>query len=125
MTAWTSDEINTIGAAHEVELTTLRPDGTLRKAVTVWVVRNGDDLYVRSWRGRTADWFRAARARRQGRVRAGGIDKDVQFVDAGQDTNDQIDAEYRAKYGCIALTYVEPMVSPETRATTLRLVPRT
>jgi len=80
MTAWTSDEINTIGAAHEVELATLRPDGTLRKPVTVWVVRHGVDLYVRSWRGRTAAWFRGAQDRREGHIQAGGVDKEVLFI---------------------------------------------
>jgi len=124
MMAWTSDELNTIGAAHELEVTTLRSDGTPRKPVTIWIVRNGDDLYIRSWRGRAAAWFRSAQARHQGRIRAGGIDKDVLFVDAAQDLNDQIDAAYRTKYTPIAQSYVEPMVSPEARATTLKLVPR-
>jgi hypothetical protein len=121
MTAWTSEELNTISAAHEVELTTLRSDGT---PVTIWVVRNGDDLYIRSWRGRTAAWFRSAQARHQGHIQAGGIDRDVLFVDAAQDLNNQVDAAYRTKYMPIAPSYVEPMVSPEARATTLKLVPR-
>jgi hypothetical protein len=81
MTAWTRQELNTIGAAHELELTTLRSDGTPRKPVRIWVVRSGDDLDIRSWRGRTAAWFRSAQARRQGHIRAGGIDRDVLFVD--------------------------------------------
>ncbi len=37
--------------------------------------------------------------------------------------NDQIDAAYQAKYRCFS-SYVPPMISPEARATTLRLVPR-
>ena len=48
MTRWTSDEIARIGAADELELAALRRDGTLRNPVTIWVVRHGDDLYVRS-----------------------------------------------------------------------------
>lgn len=124
MTGWTRDELNTIGAADEVELSTLRSDGTPRKPVTIWVVRNGDDLYIRSWRGRTAAWFRSAQAHRQGHIQAGGIDRDVLFVDAAQDLNDQVDAAYRTKYTPIAPSYVEPMVSPEARATTFQLVPR-
>ena len=121
MTAWTSEELNTISAAHEVELTTLRSDGT---PVTIWVVRNGDDLYIRSWRGRTAAWFRSAQARHQGHIQTGGVDKDVLFVRADQRINDRIDAAYRTKYTPVAPSYVEPMVSPEARATTLQIVPR-
>lgn len=39
------------------------------------------------------------------------------------DVNDAIDAAYRTKYGRYA-SYVRPMISPEARATTLKLVPR-
>jgi hypothetical protein len=67
--------------------------GKPRKPVTIWVVRNGHDLYVRSWRGRTAAWFRSAQARHQGHIQAGGIGKDVLFVSANQSINDAIDAE--------------------------------
>ena len=48
MSTWTSDELDRIGAAEELELASLRRDGTLRPYVTMWVVRAGDDLYVRS-----------------------------------------------------------------------------
>ena len=43
----------------------MRPDGTQRDPVTIWVVRTGDDLYVRSYRGTGGAWYRNARARRQ------------------------------------------------------------
>ncbi len=39
MTEWTSDELDTIGNAGELRLTTQRPDGTLRNPVTIWVIR--------------------------------------------------------------------------------------
>ena len=55
MTAWTSDELTRIGTADELELASARRDGTLRKPRTIWVVRVGDDLYVRSMYGRTGD----------------------------------------------------------------------
>ncbi len=48
MAKWTSDELDKIGAADELELAPLRRNGTLRNPVTIWVVRLGDDLYVRS-----------------------------------------------------------------------------
>jgi hypothetical protein len=124
MSAWTSDELDQIGTADELELTTLRSDGTPRKPVTIWVVRNGDDLFIRSWRGERAAWFRSAQARHQGHIQAGGIDRDVLFVDAAEDLNDQIDAAYRTKYTPVAPSHVGPMVSRQARATTLKLEPR-
>jgi hypothetical protein len=54
MSAWTSDELTRIGDADELELASLRGDGRLRRPVTIWVVRYGDDLYVRSVNGPTA-----------------------------------------------------------------------
>jgi hypothetical protein len=80
MATWTSDELNRIGTADELDIASLRGDGTLRKPVTIWVVRLGDELYVRSWRGRTGAWFRAAQASHAGRIRAGGVEKAVAFV---------------------------------------------
>lgn len=124
MTAWTSDELDRIGGAEELRLTTRRPDGTRRGPVTIWVVRHGDDLYIRSYRGPGGSWFRYARERRDGHIQAGGVDRDVTFADAGHDLDDQIDAAYRAKYHRYP-SYVGPMISPQARATTVKLVPRT
>ena len=42
MTAWKSDELNRIGGAEEVRIASVRRDGTLRKPVIVWLVRDGD-----------------------------------------------------------------------------------
>jgi hypothetical protein len=93
--------------------------------VTIWVVRVGDDLYVRSWKGRTGAWFRAIQVRHEGHIKAGGVGKDVTFVaEADADINDRIDAAYRAKYCRHGERYVEPMVAAQARATTIKLVPR-
>ncbi len=124
MTAWTSDELSTIGAAEELQIASLRRDGTLRNPVTIWVVRHGDDLYVRSVNGRTAAWFRGAQVRHEGRIWAGGVDKDVTFADADHDIDDQIDAAYRTKYRRYAASIISHIVSPEARSATLKLVPR-
>jgi hypothetical protein len=125
MTKWTSEELNKIGTAEELELASLRRDGTVRKAVTIWVVRLGDDLYVRSYRGRGGAWFRAALVRHEGHLRAGGVEKEVAFMEeTDPDINDQIDAAYRAKYGRYDAQYINPMVAPEARATTIKLAPR-
>jgi hypothetical protein len=123
VSVWTRDELDRIGIADELGIATPRRDGTLRRPVPIWVVRVGYDLYVRSWRGEDGAWFRAARARHEGHIRAGGVEMDVAFADAGEDLDDAIDAAYRAKYGRYP-SYVEPMVSAGARATTLKLLPR-
>ncbi|MGH7845892.1 MAG: DUF2255 family protein [Candidatus Binatia bacterium] len=40
-----------MAAAEELQIASVRRDGTLQNRVTIWVVRHGDDLYVRSYRG--------------------------------------------------------------------------
>jgi hypothetical protein len=120
---WTTDELDRIGEADELQIAPRRRDGTLRRAVPIWVVRVGDELYVRSWRGDDGRWYRAAQACREGHVSAGGVSKDVALPAADGKVNDAVDAAFRAKYGRYA-GYVEPMVAPQARATTLRLVPR-
>ena len=124
MTAWTSDELTKIGNAEELELASRRRDGSLRRPVTIWVVRHGDDLYVRSVNGRTSAWFRGTQVRHEGLIRAGGVEKDVTFVDAAPDLNDQIDAAYRTKYRRYAASIIRSIVSPEARSATIKLVPR-
>jgi hypothetical protein len=123
MAGWTNNELDRIAAAQHLEIAPARPDGTLRRAVTIWVVRVGDDLYVRSWRGPAGGWFRAAQQTRGGHISAAGVEKDVRFVDA-DDVNNTVDDGYRHKYGRHAASYVEPMIRAEARATTLKLVPR-
>ncbi len=123
MSTWTSDELSRIDAADELDLASVRHDGTQRNPVTMWVVRHGDDLYVRSVNGRTSTWFRAAQARHEAHIQAGGVDKDVLLVET-DDVDDELDAAYRAKYRRYAESIVGSIVSPQARAATLKLVPR-
>jgi len=118
----TTGELERIGEAEEIEIAPLRRDGTPRNAVPIWVVHAAGDLYVRSWRGARGSWFRAAQDSRAARVCAGGLETDVALEDADDAVNDAIDDAYRSKFGRYP-SYVEPMVAPKARATTLRLVP--
>jgi hypothetical protein len=124
MSTWTSDELTRIQGADELQVAPLKGDGTLQAPVTIWVVRDGDDLFVRSFRGTGGGWFRAASASHAGHVQAGGVDRDVTFSEeTDRGVNERVDAAYRTKYGRYDAAYVDPMVGPEARATTLRLVP--
>ena len=124
MTNWPREELEKIAAADELQLASARPDGRLRKPVTIWVVRLGDDIYVRSVNGRNSHWFRGVEDRHEGHIRAGGVDKGVRFVEAGDDVNDEIEAAYRTKYRQYNASVVEPLFTPGAKAATLELVPR-
>ena len=94
----------------------------LQRPRVVWVVRLGDNVYVRSVKGPDGAWFRGVQASQAGHVWAGDVDTDVLFEEADHDTHDEIDEEYRRKYGRSS-TAVDHITSPEARSTTIRLVP--
>jgi hypothetical protein len=99
MTTWTRDELDKIGRADELQIASLRKDGTLRNSVVIWVVRVADELYLRSVNGRSSAWFRGMQDRYEGHIRAGGVDKDVTFIEVDEpNINEEIDSAYRRKY---------------------------
>ena len=123
MTTWTADELATVDSADELRIASRRPDGSLRPFVIIWVVRAGDDLYVRSAYGRSNPWFRRALAAGIGRIRAGGVDRDVRFEEPDSDVDAAIDAAFHAKYDHYGPRLVDPVVSSEAARATLRLIP--
>ena len=124
MTAWTHEELGRIGEAEELQLASERPDGTLRPFVTMWVVRVDDELYVRSAYGPDNPWFRRAKASGSGRIRAGGLERDVIFAEPASDVHADIDAAYHGKYDRYGPAIVATVVGPQAHAVTIRLVPR-
>jgi hypothetical protein len=124
MSDWTSDDLDRIEASEELEITSLGSDGAPRKPTTIWVVRLGDDLFVRSVNGRAAHWFRGTQLRHEGRISAGGVTKDVTFMDAEDDLEEQIDDAYRNKYRRYPPGIVGSVLTPRARSATIRLMPR-
>ena len=116
LTEWTEEELESVGEADELELT------TSGRAVTIWVVRAGDELYIRSYRGQNGRWFHRAQKTHRAHISAGGISRDVALV-ATDAANDAVDAAYQTKYGRYGGRYVDPMIASDARATTLKLVP--
>ena len=123
MAAWTKDELSKIGGAEEVDVAAVTRDGSVRNRVTIWLVLHGEDLFVRSVRGRSGAWFRAAQKSKDGRIWAGRPERDVTFEEAGAAITDEIDAAYRSKYRRYAGRILNSVLTPEARSTTLRLVP--
>jgi hypothetical protein len=124
MSAWTVDELAKIGKATELRIASRRSDGSLRPYVTIWVVRSGDDVYVRSAYGHENGWFQRALTSGEGRIRAGGVERDVAFEEPGVVVDADLTAAYHAKYDRYGPTIVGTVVSPEAARSTLRLVPR-
>ena len=121
---WASDELDKFGKAEEVRIASVGRDGKLRKPVTVWAVRHGEDLYVRSVRGRSGQWFQGTQERHEGRIRAGGVQQEVTFVDADHYIDDEVDVAYRTKYRRYTGSILNSVLTAEARSTTIKLVPR-
>jgi hypothetical protein len=123
MAVWTRDELSRIGGAEEVDVAAITRAGSVRNRVTIWLVRHGEDLFVRSVRGREGAWFRAVHGSKEGRIWAGKLERDVTFEESDSAINDEIDAAYRSKYRRYAGRILNSVLTPEARSTTLRLVP--
>ena len=120
---WSDDQLRRVGQATELDLASRRSDGSLRPYVTMWVVRAGDDLYVRSAYGPENPWYRRAMASGSGRIRAAGVEADVTFGTAADDAQAAIDAAYNAKYDTYGPRLVGSVVGPAAHRVTVRLVP--
>ena len=123
MTTWTRQELTRIGNAEELQVSSRRGDGTLRPYVTIWVVRVDRDLYIRSAYGPDNPWFHRAQASGAGRIRAGGVERDVTFERPVSDVNAAIDAAYHAKYDRHGPAIVGTVVGEQAATTTIRLLP--
>ena len=108
---------------REIRIETALPDDS-RQRTTIWVVVDGGDAFVRSWRGERARWFQAAIDRPEDvAVLVGGRRIDARAVPA---TNDEsvarcssaLERKYAGDPG------TRWMVREEILNTTLRLEPR-
>ena len=124
MERFTPSELQAIDGVDELQISSLRINGTMRPFVTIWGVREGDDIYVRSAYGASNGWFRRAVASGHGEVRAGGVVRRVAFDRAVDEaTQERIDAAYHRKYDRYGPRIVGTVVGPNVREVTLRLRP--
>jgi hypothetical protein len=120
MTGWTEEELTTINGSREIGIAPARRDRSVRSYVTIWIVRVGSDLYVRSWRGRGGSWFRQALRTRRGQIRAGGEEHAVAFEEADPETSAAVDSAFRGKYG--SGSHVDAMVAKSAADATFRVL---
>jgi hypothetical protein len=121
MTTWTTDDLDQIGGATELDIASRRADGSYSPYVTIWAIRSGDDIYVRSAHGPENGWFRRAKDRGTGRIRTGNVERDVQFTEPPADVDPAVDKAYHAKYDSYGQQYVGPVTGPSIP--TLRVSP--
>jgi hypothetical protein len=60
----------------------------------------------------------------QGRISAGGVTRDIAFVDAKGDLDDRTDDAYRTKDRRYSPGIAGSVLPPQARSATIRLIPR-
>jgi hypothetical protein len=115
--------LQSVGAAEELQIASRRHDETLRPYVTIWVVRSGDEIYVRSAHGTENPWYQRALTSGTGRIRAAGIERDVNITRARDADQAAIDAAYHTKYDRHGPRIVNTVIGQSAAQTTLHLTP--
>ena len=59
--SFSEDELGLIDRAKTVRIETGRPGGPVHSTI-IWAIVDGDEVFIRSWRGAGARWYREALA---------------------------------------------------------------
>jgi hypothetical protein len=123
MKSFDRETLDLLDRRREVRIETSRPDGTRRRTI-IWVVVDGDEVFIRSVRGDRGYWYQAALDDPDSvALLVGDRLIDVRPTPATDEAAvERFSHGVRRKYGKGAS--VEAMVQPETLGTTLRLEPR-
>jgi hypothetical protein len=122
MADWTAEQVTQIASPEEAQVIARRRDGSPGRPTTIWIVGDGDRLFIRSTNGRTASWFRGEIATGAGQIVSGGRASDVTFAEAPAANLPTVDMAYRQKYGHYA-SIVDHLVGNGPREATLQVRP--
>jgi hypothetical protein len=119
--AFDRDTLELLAATREVRIETRRPDGQVHSAI-IWVVVDGEDVFVRSWLGERARWYREAIANPAVTIAAGdrrlpGLATPATDPDSIRRCSDGFLTKYRKSKSA------QSMVAEDILDTTLRLEP--
>lgn len=121
--AFSDEDLARIDRAKTIRLETSRSPQDVHRT-TIWAVVDGTDVYIRSWRGANARWFREARANPDVAIHLGKRRIPARAIHATDaDSVARASAALERKYEGDPAT--PSMVRHEILDTTLRLEPRT
>ncbi len=116
-----SEDLGRIAQAVEVEIETQAPAGPAHRAV-IWIVVDGDEAFVRSFRGPTARWYREALANPAVALHVDGRRLPATAIPATDpDSIERTSNGFRRKYADDPS--MPAMIAPAVLPTTLRLEP--
>jgi len=118
------DTLKTLDQTDEIEIETSRGDGAPVHRTTIWIMVDGDAVFLRSVRGPAGRWYREISATRQGAVHAAGttvpvVASPATDPDSIARVNRALERKYRGRWS----GPTDAMLRPETLPTTLKLDP--
>lgn len=119
--SFASDDVARIAPAVEVEIETQAPNGPVHRTV-IWVVVDGEEAFIRSYRGPNARWYREALANPAVALHVDGRRLPATAIPATDpDSIERTSEALRRKYA--GDSGLSGMLATENLATTLRLEP--
>jgi hypothetical protein len=119
--SFSSDDLARIDQAMEIEMETQAPGAPVHKTV-IWIVVDGEEVFVRSLRGRAARWYREAAANPAVAIHVDGRRLPATAIPATDpDSIERTSAALRRKYDRVP--GLRPMLKPDVFDATLRLEP--
>jgi hypothetical protein len=119
--SFASDDLARIAQAEEVQIETQAPDGPVHQTI-IWAVVDREDVFIRSYRGPGARWYREALANPAVALHVEGRRLTATAIPASDpDSIERTSNELRRKYADDP--GLRGMVSPDNLPTTLRLEP--
>jgi hypothetical protein len=119
--SFSAEDLALLEAAEEVEIETQAPGKDARRTV-IWVVVDGGEAFVRTYRGAGSGWYRDVQANPAVALHTAGRRLPVTAISATDpDSVERTNEGYRRKYGGDPAT--KAMLRAEVLETTLRLEP--
>ena len=116
-------DADTLRALRDVQEPMIRTDKHPKNAVVIWVVVEGDDVFVRSWLGARGRWYKDLAAGGLATLEFADRRLAVQAIPANDDASvDRASREILRKYR--HSSHAREMVRSEILPTTLLLEPR-
>jgi hypothetical protein len=97
--SFVAQDLARIRTAEEVEIETQAPDGPAHRTV-IWAVVDGDDTFIRSYRGPDARWYKEALANPAVALRVADLRLSATAIPATDpDSVERASDGFRQKYG--------------------------
>ena len=116
------DELALLADSEEIEIETAAPGGPNHRTI-IWVVADGDDVFIRSVNGAGARWYREAVANPSVIVHVGGRSIPARVEPAADPDSVRRTSEQLARKYATHGASLRSMLVPDIFETTLRVTP--